>query len=387
MPTLYSNKTTSLTRKEIIFENLRIMGKTRSVSWLFKKAEKGFFKGVNSLNALDFCTILDRYITILKGRYGSNWDIKLIPTHDGQVVLGIIIHYPKIDLTNSREEKHTIRNLLVYFNLEIDYNEDDELVLFPEEIEGTKYRYSAKEASQGYVHSHLYLTTCDNIDAVLNTDAFCLGSGEITDYMALLSQHRDHNLFEMFLLNLDTMVSWESIEGVPYNYINKIEGGSPGHGPNSDSCEVAYDLVVNYIKEGGRLNYTLDKGIYCIKRDQLLYDTLKELVIKNISVSLLHYYLQTVDSVMGTVTFFRQERAEKEVPLFPKRRLISEKEEEVPYFYIQGRKLTLTFDKSKDKADPYAFHVAPTIIDYVEQKFKNEIYEKAVRKSSIERAS
>ena len=123
----------------------------------------------------------------------------------------ILIHYPEIYITNNFKHKHKIRDLFVVLTFNDQYLND---------VEGFRSTQTFREHTSLYQHSHLHMTKGGKMSQ------FCLGDdgSHFNDIVRTLNNTiPDEILFEHFIRSLDEFVSWESIEGVPYIPMIKID--------------------------------------------------------------------------------------------------------------------------------------------------------------------
>lgn len=132
----------------------------------------------------------------------------------------LVIHFPKLTISNELELTHEINNLFIKFPLYNDFNTGGELY-------GLRFTFTIKEFLSSYTHSHL--------EPGFRWRNFCLGSSEfgrdLTHIYELAFDNESENranceINEEFLLgmflNLDAYIKWESLEGGPYKKIEEL---------------------------------------------------------------------------------------------------------------------------------------------------------------------
>lgn len=140
---------------------------------------------------------------ILESIYPDRWEIK---RYNKDIDI-CYIYFPEITITNSNNNSHIIYDLFVYFKF------NNQSLKFKEDLfHGFRTTVSENELKTNYVHSHLGSQDGN----------FCMGEGAIKYIVLDLYRQYDVNTFEAFLLNLDNYLRWESIEGNPYRYLEKI---------------------------------------------------------------------------------------------------------------------------------------------------------------------
>ena len=168
--------------------------------------------------------------------------------------------YPEIEITNTNKEKHTIKNLVVVFSLKWDFYSRKWQI---NEMRGLRLTLSYLELNELYSHSHLSSTRLTNNFKSMISSKFCLGSStlgmSIAEYNTESNKEQSNLVLEGILYTLDTYVTWESLEGVPHNYICNLLpfGGTPVRDSNLDSSSIR---VVNFLKEN-KIPLALDYGV------------------------------------------------------------------------------------------------------------------------------
>lgn len=131
----------------------------------------------------------------------------------------VIIHFPEIEISNSKEKKHTIRDLYVavYINCydDIEAQEDGAYVV-DVHIDGVRTTFSLVEAIHKYTHSHI------SGGGFCQWSPFCLGSSSFGILMGSIGLEPTEPQWQLFFLALDRYVRWESIEGGPYFMIENL---------------------------------------------------------------------------------------------------------------------------------------------------------------------
>jgi hypothetical protein len=124
--------------------------------------------------------------------------------------LQITIYYPEITIRNSHNKSKLLKDLYVRFVIDTKGNIDN--------ISGTRTTLTKAEKHCGYHHSHLPRNPYDE----LKFQDFCLGTGTqiLTSKVLFLDAVNNNqeikNYFSLFLHNLDSVVKFESLEGMPY---------------------------------------------------------------------------------------------------------------------------------------------------------------------------
>lgn len=130
----------------------------------------------------------------------------------------ILVYFPKVTVTNEHEKSIIIYDL--FAKIKLDY--DGKMCSSFELIKST---FTKNQLSKGYVHSH-----CTPINP--NSDSYpkfltpCLGQGPIRHTIASLNFSYDEDIWNLFCLELSKYVSTESIEGIPYMYLEEVVSNS-----------------------------------------------------------------------------------------------------------------------------------------------------------------
>ena len=195
--------------------------------------------------------VLNEVYGYLIDKYGDNVDVLRIPSNKETQVT---ILYPEIEIKNSNRQAHKILNLYVRFTLRY----SDTSIWIDSRIQGSRGTLTFAEYNSKYVHSHLKKET-------VCLDNFCLGSTgglpSVISYLATTGLNIEN--FEMFLFQLKAFISWESLEGVPYSYLNKISNYSaPGY------VSVGSGDIRNYLRANSSfpIKWVNVNGLKYIKR-------------------------------------------------------------------------------------------------------------------------
>lgn len=129
--------------------------------------------------------------------------------NDPNTVGNILVYFPKVTVTNERDNSIEITKLFVETKVTTRGS------IFGQ-FKMTRGEYTAAQWRAGYVHSHCSYIPTDNTFAPC-----CLGTGPIRHTIALLSQEFDEDRWNLYCFELSEYVKVESLEGIPYI---KLEG-------------------------------------------------------------------------------------------------------------------------------------------------------------------
>jgi hypothetical protein len=144
-----------------------------------------------------------RIVDIVESIYPDKWDYNHLNRR-------VIIKFDRLTVTNSKNERHEIRDLFVKMR----FNCDGRIYDFS----GARATVTIPEYQSNYAFSHLSTGAAQGI----TWGGFCLGSGTVRDTYERLCVDFDDMQFEMFLHSLTDYLSWESLEGGPYVRISSI---------------------------------------------------------------------------------------------------------------------------------------------------------------------
>lgn len=127
--------------------------------------------------------------------------------------LGILIRFPEITIKNSRLESHIIKDLVLCLPLVCKRN------LLPATLRGVRLTVTPAELKKRYQHSHISTGKFpSSVIHDLQTAPFCLGEGNIAfllgKFISITTFER--RIFERLLMEIESFVAWESLEGGPY---------------------------------------------------------------------------------------------------------------------------------------------------------------------------
>ena len=312
-------------------------------------------------------------LEIFKAHYGDRVDLHWYYT--GTYFRPLIkVLYPEFNITNSRGESHKIKDLLVihplYFN-----GEGDLTITRPK---GGRLSKTYKEVVSNYQQSHLPGHESWT-SKPFEVSEFCIGGD--TDVSLMVSEFAagiEMERLELYLFCIDSMVVWESLEGVPYRYINSIH--------NSDSLKVysynsvqANKLVRKIISDKIPLDvdFYVKENRYRIATNKKASDFVKKLVLESISPTNYNTILVTPSPTNATEYL----GMEKESVM--KSLSIASPEE---YIIFNGRKIfprIIKEEQKKKKSIPMEDYIIyPKFLEHVCRELEYKIYEKAVANSA-----
>ena len=240
-----------------IKEQIQLSGNIRNVAWFTHQFEKGRVYLIGSDEVMSQ-NVFDKFksaIRIINDIYDNSWDINFkLAFHNNKLrieIQGIYILFPIVNITNRDNKRHTIKDLLVEIRIYNHRNQDIRI----ENLKGGRLTLSYAEYQSDYFHSHLSTTkeAISNGMTLPYMDSFCTGSGEINIYQSNINGDGfTEERFMRYAMQILSLVSYESIEGTPYRYMDRIRthsrSGSYFHLDNRRK-ELFFQKVINWYKQ------------------------------------------------------------------------------------------------------------------------------------------
>ena len=240
-----------------IKEQIQLSGNIRNVAWFTHQFEKGrvYMRGSDEVMSQNVFDKFKSAIRVINDIYDNSWDINFkLAFHNKKLrieIQGIYILFPIVNITNRNNKRHTIKDLLVEIRI---YNNRNQNISI-ENLRGGRLTLSYAEYQSDYFHSHLS-TTKGAISSGMTLpymDGFCTGSGEINIYQSNINGDGfTEERFMRYAMQILSLVSYESIEGTPYRYMDRIRTHSrSGSYFNLDSRkkELFFQKVINWYKQ------------------------------------------------------------------------------------------------------------------------------------------
>ena len=362
-------------------------GLLRKTSFLYKLASK-FFITLNEgndviINATSFANEIDSMITVLNRKYGNNWDFHLRPIYpEGKLKfdLSLKILFPEIEISNSRDEKHIIKDLIII----VTFKESDVIESFsicPQNVRGTRASFSYEEWLIGYNHSHLGTYKPQEFDNIFYSSRFCIGNGtEVENTMLYINENGySEEQFELFLYNIDTMVSWESIEGVPYINMNNVAPITESThqaviNPNINNLKSICNDISFSVEP--QFKYVFNDNRFKIVQNNTFDEYIKMKIFNSAQSSYIKGY---IIKEVGNI-YFGFTNTEEGNEVIDYRNVNGE----LPFTMIHGRKIEFKredFTGEQPNIDNYRTH--PKLKEYVAKQLEQQLYYKAIRRSAI----
>ena len=209
-------------------KQIALSGNIRNAAWFTQQYQKGRIKLLNNSESIS-SIVFEQFktaIRVINDIYDNSWDIAFEVKKDPRnkiflEIKGIYILFPEINITNRDRANHTIKDLLVLIQF-YNYNNTS---LRINSLKGGRLTLSYAEYQSDYFHSHLpifknSISTTMDLPYLSN---FCTGSGEINIYQSNINGDGfNEERFIRYVMQIMSLVSYESIEGTPYRYIRSI---------------------------------------------------------------------------------------------------------------------------------------------------------------------
>lgn len=124
----------------------------------------------------------------------------------------ILIYWPEVTVTNENDRSVIIKELYAKIAVSNSGLLDGTFTL-------NRTEYTCTEWYNDYMHSHVSGIDKNN----LRFQSSCLGTGPIRDTCSHLNTVFNEDMWMMFALELDKYVHNESVSGVPYRYLEKMD--------------------------------------------------------------------------------------------------------------------------------------------------------------------
>lgn len=373
--------------EDVFIRSARLLGRTKEKKWLkmMVKNERFYINGDmfdSRENKIAFLRSLFKLVDALNALYKDDWDMHLfyVGEHYGKkrFCIAPMIRFKRFTITNSRNSSREIRDLIVVLPLKIGnittYENNSYMPIYFDRPRGVKLTWQQDEYRSSYEHSHLHVKKPTN-ENIFVTTRFCVGDGEISEVSLLLQHEFDPNYFDLYLLTLDTLVKWESLEGTPYAYIDKITGKENAT-PQVQTMSImnmhrifnnnSYRFIYAEIKP----NFVLHDNKFKILRDKTFESVIKRTLVSYEDYSAIvkkigHDYISYVGQSAQKVTT---------------ERVVGDSFDE--YTVISGEKIYFQIINSEHETvveDINTYHVHPKFLNYVADKFEDAILKSSIR--------
>jgi hypothetical protein len=179
----------------------------------------------------------------------------------------LVIHFPEIELRNSRNSKHTIRDLWVQFACSLQPDNAGHGYVMSMRPRGKRTTASLKELQTGFAHSHLPVQA-----ALAEYHNFCLGQSSFASIVDNLKLNGSEEDWELMLLSLTNYVSWESLEGGPHINMTSIAYQGVSNRVTSVSMQDIEQEVFRLLPHLPKEVWEFSPGLTLIETHPALYE-------------------------------------------------------------------------------------------------------------------
>lgn len=313
-------------------------------------------------------------IDLFEEKYGENVDLhwKRIGHNDYAPVFKVL--YPKFNITNSEGRSHEIRDLYVLHQFH--YSEYNTFSV--KRPQGGRISKTVEEIVSSYQQSHLSGHS-DWLNNPFESSTFCIGNEtDVSMMLAEFATELDWDRLELYLFCVDSMVVWESLEGVPYRYIKGIKN-STSSSVNSYNTLQADKIVKEIINKKIPLDvdFYVKENRYRIAPNRRASDFVKKIVLDKITADNQKTILVTIDPNNPTAYLAMDKKTVSNYM-----EVIAGEE----YTIFRGKKIYPKVIKQKQKEKETVsiedYIIYPKFLEYVCRELEYKIYEKAVANSA-----
>lgn len=357
--------------------NAMLMGTHRDkdfLQWLFDKKYLYFHSGdVNQTSINQFFKLLN----LFEAKYKGNWDLGFENYGNTCLKPYLKVLYPKFTITNTANESHLIRDLMVIHKVDFSNRSRSVHTLQPS---GSRLSKTKLEIASGYQQSHLPGHS-DWINLPFHAETFCVGGDtDVSRMIAEFEVEMDWDRYELYLFCIDSMITWESIEGAPYRRMNSVK-----HALNSRVTNVNLNSVKDVVdcivmnKIPLNVDFYVDQGLFKIKPNEKANEFIKAIVLREFTF--LKYKSILVTRVPNTFDEFLQMKADSQPETS------YEVQATKHYTIFRGEKVfakKIKEDSRNQKPTPIEEYIVyPKFLKNVLNKLESRIYSKAITKSGI----
>lgn len=368
-----------------------MMGITRNKKWLeqfrnklcYMKNKTDYYEFRSEDDVVIYYFQLFEMMDLMQLKYQDNWDIKVTYHREyRKYCFSFIIMYNRITISNTSGHSRNIRDLYIF--LPLAWNNVNKCIYTT--IFGGRASLYQDEWISGYLHSHLaklgVITTLSNIFSI---SEFCIGTEDLSELVILQKASYSIENFELLLFTIDSMVAWESEEGVPFYRMHQVTDtvSETRIFLQNHHIEQYFEYMflsarVKYL-DLNKINYVVVDNRFTIKQDASFSEMLLEGLRGNRfsdATHLLckrgadgHFYSTDGDSRQAKNNFLE---------------MLKESPSSIPYFYIQGKKYTFrVFGAKPTSEDISETIIYPKFLSYATEQLEAILYKNCIRGNAI----
>ena len=175
-----------------------------------------------------FLTLVEFYKDRLEEKFNStDLFLGLFPVKTYHIRSTCYIKKDKFTISNSRGSQHSIEGLYVVLELREDLIVKKLFIL--EDLMTIRNRFVMKEMIGKYSHSHARSLNIGPTFTLDEPKTMCLGNSPFSRLHGTIEAMGVSDVYEDFipyLTFLDEYLLWESLEGIPYRYIDDLNSGN-----------------------------------------------------------------------------------------------------------------------------------------------------------------
>lgn len=405
---------------------IRQLSFSKRISWVKRMAESGrisfrceqrynksFIKrdGTVDLEAVEkYISFYELLFNSLEHIYPGKWDVhveRFRPQHIDdrncdynfnsskiQYELMPFVHYDKIDITNSDDSEHVIKDLFVGIRTQYDTRQKTMGIYT---VTGFRSTMSFGEWNVGYLHSHLSdLDNKPSADRVMTIRDFCTGSGDISELIPQMNDISEDGIgfseenWGMFFSVVETMIKWESLEGGPYHFIDKITEATSNLKVNKilyrndleSYCKKVYSKYMeNIYSDIPKFTFSYNSGSYHINFKNEHIESIKKFLVDNFLDFSHKLVIREQDN-----NYIGYQPGNSPSSSLNFSILI---QGEIPYFFLAGRKIEYKITppvQSVDNNNLSNFHIREEFLNLLKNEFNKTAYQQQVIQTARENA-
>jgi len=364
-----------------ILNNATLLGLHKSKNFLHKLFNKGIIRikgtqGITSANKTIVKTQFFAILDLFEAKYKDQADLGFhYDQSEGYFVPYFKVLYPKFTITNSNGRTHEIRDLFVYHSFKWTNG-----AVHPYKLEGGRFSKTDLEITSSYQQSHLGSHSSWRSNPFY-CSYFCVGGDtDVSRMMAEFEVDMDIDRYELFLFCVDSMVTWESLEGVPFIRMEVVKNANNLKVSSSSSTyeQSVYNTILTE-KIPLDVDFYIADGIYRIQPNLRASEFIKKIVLRTLSFN--SYKSILVTRAANTFDQYLQMRPEGAATT-GLNRIVAREE----YTIFRGRKIypkIIKEDRRNQKPISIEDYIVyPNFLENVIRKLESRIYEKAVIKST-----
>lgn len=290
-----------------------------------------------------------------------------VPSHLTIDNVYIVIHFPEVTITNSSKETLLLKDVFT------------KTKLYPtgqigSYLQGARSTITIAEFNTNYCHSHLssvgwYGSRNSDVSRCFY-QTFCLGSSDLKTFEQMYNAHQNLADLESYFLMLQTVVSWESLEGGPHIKIRDTIQKSLNipDVQDSDKTTVLDRITSKADKSSCAIDWVIRNGEYTIIDNERFEDFLKAAYGSKPSWPIGIYKDETGNYFSPINIGIPEAIAHRNVDFIP----------------FRGQKFYLKIEGELKLVGNHKWYINPKIKEYVKHKFESACSKVETKKYTID---